>query len=65
MCREQARWVIDRWRLDYNHQRPHGALNYQTPAGVCGRLCSSGYGYASSTQPKYLTPILSLGLDPF
>ncbi|MEO2033715.1 MAG: integrase core domain-containing protein, partial [Planctomycetaceae bacterium] len=29
---EDARWVIDRWRLDYNHQRRHSALDYQTPA---------------------------------
>ena len=29
---EQARWVIDRWRLDDNHHRIHSALDYQTPA---------------------------------
>ena len=29
---EDARWVIDRWRLDDNHQRRHSALDYQTPA---------------------------------
>ena len=29
---EEARWVIDRWRSDYNHHRPHSALEYQTPA---------------------------------
>ena len=25
-------WVIDRWRLDYNHHRIHSSLDYQTPA---------------------------------
>jgi len=29
---EETCWVVDRWRLDYNHQRPHSALDYQTPA---------------------------------
>ena len=29
---EDARWVIDRWRLDYNHHRPHRGLDYCTPA---------------------------------
>ena len=28
---EDARWVIDRWRLDYNEVCPHSALGQQTP----------------------------------
>lgn len=27
-----ARRIIEAWRTDYNHQRPHSALGYQTPA---------------------------------
>ena len=29
---EEACWVIDRWRLDYNHYRIHSLLDYQPPA---------------------------------
>ena len=32
LSQEGARWVIDRWRLDYNHHRIHSSLEYQTPA---------------------------------
>ena len=28
---EEACWVIDRWRLDYNHHRIHSSLDCQTP----------------------------------
>lgn len=28
---EQANEVTERWVDDYNHQRPHQSLNYQTP----------------------------------
>ena len=33
---EDARWVVDRWRLDYNHQRPHSSLDYQVGVGRTG-----------------------------
>ena len=28
----EARYVADRWRLDYNHHRPHSMLKWKTPA---------------------------------
>ena len=28
----EARYVVDRWRLDYNHHRPHSRLDWMTPA---------------------------------
>ena len=38
---EEARWVIDQWQLDYNQQRPHSAIDYQTPAAYAASLPAS------------------------
>ncbi|MBC8351832.1 MAG: transposase [Planctomycetes bacterium] len=41
---EEARWVLDRWQLGYNHRCIHGALDYQTPAAYasdCGPPASA------------------------
>ena len=47
----EARWVIDRWRLDYNHHRPHSSLDYQTPAVFAARCSSAGaYGLTPEEQ---------------
>ncbi len=53
---EDARWVVDRWRLDYNHNRPHSSLGYQTPAEFAARCLSSAPKTASATpqQPSTL-----------
>jgi putative transposase len=32
-----ARQIVEEWRQDYNHQRPHSALGYATPAAVAER----------------------------
>lgn len=44
---EEARWVIDRWRLDYNHHRPHSALQYRTPAAF-----AAGCVLSASATPQ-------------
>ena len=34
----EARYVLDEWRQEYNHRRPHGGLNWQTPAAYAAKL---------------------------
>ncbi len=46
---QEARWVIDRWRLDYNHHRPHSALDYQTPAAYAAGCAASAPRLATAT----------------
>ena len=61
---EEACWVTDRWRLDYNHHRIHSSLDYQTPAAYAARCVLPAS--ATPQPPKHssftLTPILSLNL---
>jgi len=33
----EARYVVDRWRMAYNHHRPHSRLNRPTPAAFTAR----------------------------
>jgi putative transposase len=54
---QEARWVVDRWRLDYNHHRPHSALEYQTPAAFAAGCVLP----ASATPPP---PEHSRFIDP-
>ena len=48
---EEARWVIDRWRIDYNHHRPHSALDYRTPAAFAADCALPGF--ATLTPPDH------------
>ena len=38
---DELRYVADRWRMDYNHYRPHSSLNYMAPAAFAAMFQSS------------------------
>ena len=46
-----AKVIVDQWRKEYNQQRPHSSLGYQTPdefATICNRRFQSGYALLPS-----------------
>jgi len=49
----EARYVVDRWRLDYNHHRPHSMLNWMTPAAFAGACAAPG---SAPPRPPQHTP---------
>jgi len=51
----EVRWVVDRWQLDYNHRRPHSALNCQTPAVFAAR-CAASTPELASARPQPTPP---------
>ena len=34
----EARYVLDEWKPDYNHRRPHSSLDWKTPAAFAATL---------------------------
>ena len=39
----ELRYVADRWRMDYNHYRPHSSLDYMAPAAFAATCQSSDF----------------------
>ncbi len=73
----EARYVLDEWRADYNHRRPHSGIGWKTPAAyaaTCSRPFAGTYPAAtqagppvgatplSPAQPANYQPILSHNL---
>ncbi|WP_236590029.1 integrase core domain-containing protein, partial [Ramlibacter aurantiacus] len=50
------RSVIDNWRDDYNHHRPHSTLGYLPPAVFAAQCRQLAGGTAQSTRPITIQP---------
>jgi transposase InsO family protein len=42
----EAQVLVEQWRVEYNLERPHSALGYQTPAEFAA-TCASGNGVSA------------------
>ena len=49
---DELRYVADRWRMDYNHYRPHSSLDYMAPAAYATMLLEQGSATLRLTQEK-------------
>jgi putative transposase len=41
---DELRYIADRWRMDYNHYRPHSSLDYMAPAAFAAACLEQGSG---------------------
>jgi putative transposase len=57
-----ARQKIAAWRVEYNEERPHSALGYQTPAAFArqGSLASSGSALRATPDEAALSQVASV-----
>ena len=49
---DELKYVADRWRMDYNHYRPHSSLDYMAPAAFATICLEQGPGSLRLTQDK-------------
>ena len=53
---EHARRLIERWRIEYNTERPHSSLGNRTPAEYAHGLARTVSGTVSSTADSTCGP---------
>ena len=49
----ELRYVADRWRMDYNHYRPHSSLDYMAPAAFAAMCLEQGSGSLRLAQDSH------------
>src|SRR4030042_1293942 len=58
-CLTEAKVVVEDFRLEYNHRRPHSSLDYMTPAvfaASCGSAASAAPGRVPCLPPTLFRP---------
>jgi putative transposase len=59
----EARYVLDGWREEYNHRRPHSGLKWQTPAAYAATLPDRQAG-AFPAASRVESPVGATPLSP-
>ena len=59
----EARYVLDEWRAEYNHRRPHSGLGWQTPAAYAAKLVDRTAGMFP-TASRVESPVRAAPLPP-
>jgi putative transposase len=54
--RMEMQYVVDRWRLDYNHHRPHSMLGWMTPASFAAACRGRRRPCAAPASPLRAQP---------
>ena len=59
----EARYVLDEWRAEYNHRRPHSGLGWQTPAAYAAKLVDRQAGVFPAAS-RVESPVRATPLPP-
>jgi hypothetical protein len=52
--------IVDRWRMGYNHYRPHSSLGYMSPAAFAANCLGSDFATLRQPQDKE-SPLIEAG----
>jgi putative transposase len=61
---DELRYVVDRWRMDHNHYRPHSSLGYMSPAAFAADCLGPDAATLRQAQhkDKESSPLIEAGI---